>query len=86
MLWKITIFCTMKVREHRQRILDRDRWRCSKCGNGRPVDVYLTKYAAGPVGPKNMITLCDRCARRHEIVSLPTGQSTKLKNERFQLR
>ena len=68
------------------RKLDQDRFECSECESGSPVDVYLTKYSRGGIGPKNMVTLCERCAGRHEIVSLPVGQGTKLRNERFQLR
>lgn len=49
----------------RNRVLERDRWRCVKCRSERNLQVHHKEYIAGKMAweyhDSYLITLCDRC-------------------------
>lgn len=49
--------------EKRDRILERDGWRCRKCGSGINLRVHHIRYpeVLGEEPDSDLITLCDRC-------------------------
>jgi 5-methylcytosine-specific restriction endonuclease McrA len=51
----------------RREILERDGWRCQKCGCSRNLDVHhrIRRSALGDDRETNLITLCREC---HQIV------------------
>ena len=52
-------------RQSRQRALERDRWRCQRCGSSRRLHVHHRTYARlGQEWLGDLVTLCARCHRR----------------------
>jgi 5-methylcytosine-specific restriction endonuclease McrA len=51
----------------RREILERDGWRCQKCGSSRNLDVHhrIRRSALGDDLETNLITLCREC---HQIL------------------
>jgi 5-methylcytosine-specific restriction endonuclease McrA len=58
-----------------RRILDRDGWRCQKCGRARELQVHHLRFrsALGNDDLGNLITLCFSC---HEEIHRSTGSHT----------
>jgi len=60
--------------ELRRLILERDGWRCQKCGSSRNLDVHHVRgrSALGDDAETNLITLCRECHQiLHETASGP---------------
>src|SRR6202167_6262478 len=57
----------------RSEILERDGWRCQKCGCSKNLDVHHIKRrsALGDHAETNLITLCRKC---HQIVHSSAGR------------
>src|ERR1700691_6217497 len=57
----------------RREILERDGWRCQKCGCSKNLDVHHIKRrsALGDHAETNLITLCRKC---HQIVHSSAGR------------
>lgn len=49
--------------ELRQQVLQRDRWRCQRCGTASPLQVHhiQSRGRQGDDGEENLITLCATC-------------------------
>lgn len=58
----------------RREILERDGWRCQKCGCSKNLDVHHVRRrsALGDDAEANLITLCRAC---HQILHLRTNRS-----------
>lgn len=67
--------------EKRDRILERDGWRCRKCGSGINLRVHHIRYPVvlGEEPDSDLITLCDRC---HTEIHAQDIQKKKEKEER----
>jgi 5-methylcytosine-specific restriction endonuclease McrA len=55
----------------RREVLERDGWRCQRCGSSQCLDVHHMKRrsALGDDAEANLITLCREC---HQIQHMPT--------------
>ena len=53
--------------ELRQRVLQRDAWRCQRCGSLRNLEVHHVRFRSslGDDSEENLITLCGSCHRCH---------------------
>lgn len=63
----------------RRRVLDRDDWRCQRCGGRSRLEVHHIQFRShqGPDREENLLTLCSDCHRRkHSAGSAHVGGDT----------
>lgn len=50
-------------REIREKVLERDGWRCQRCGRATDLQIHHIRFRSmlGDDEPDNLITLCCRC-------------------------
>ena len=53
----------------RRRVLERDGWRCQKCGSSSDLQVHHLRYRSkrGNDEPDNLIALCACCHREEHV-------------------
>ena len=62
----------------RREVLERDGWRCQKCGSSQSLDVHHMKRrgALGDDAEANLITLCRKCHQIQHMSALIVNSHT----------